>query len=510
MTLAGAGPRTYRLLLVEDSADDAELIGFALRGAPFKSTLQRVEAQAEFVAALDASPPDAVLCDYHLPRFDMREALRIVREDRRMDVPFIVVSRLIGEDAAVKAMQDGADDYLLKGRLGRLPAAIAAAIERKAFSREKAAAEAALRRSDLLNRSLLDSLAMRIAVIGGDGVVLAVNRAWRRFGEEAVDPGAWPAVGDSFLGCLGAAGDPAGPGVQAREGIEAVIERREPSFALEYQQRLRNGSRWEAIRAMPLADSERGAVVSIEDITPRMLSQLALRDAHWRLQQLSRRVLGAQEEERRAISLELHDDLGQSLAALKIALHAAREHAGAGEAARLDHCLAIAEDLLGKLRRLSYSLRPPQLDALGLEGSLRGLAEQQRRATGVTIDCRFGGLAHRPHASVEAACYRIAQEALNNATRHGGASQVVIELQASDRVLHLAIRDDGSGFDAGEAAARAARTGSLGLAGMAERAALAGGALRVRSLKGSGTRVSARFPLNGAGAPRPGEEEPPR
>src|SRR5258708_3564142 len=173
-----------RILLVEDSADDAELVAFALRKMPFAFSIDRVETAEDFNARLDSSPPDVVLCDYHLPRFSMREALRIVREERGLDIPFIVVSRLIGEDAAVEAMQNGANDYLLKGRLGRLPTAIASALERTAARREMALADVAIKRGSLLMRSLLNSLAMRIAVLDREGAILTANSAWTRFNDE--------------------------------------------------------------------------------------------------------------------------------------------------------------------------------------------------------------------------------------------------------------------------------------------------------------------------------------
>jgi two-component system sensor histidine kinase UhpB len=484
-----------RILIVEDSPDDVELIGFALRKTPRAFSIERVETAQELNASLDACVPDVVLCDYHLPRFSMREALRIVREVRGLDIPFIVVSRLIGEDAAVEAMQAGANDYLLKGRLGRLAAAIAAALERSAARREMAQADAALKRGSLLMRSLLNSLSVRIAVLDRTGAILEVNSAWRRFhAEQAISPES--VAGGNYLQHLREAEyEDGGPASQIREGIEAVIERRAPRFALEYQLAQRTGTRWEMIRAEPLEDSEHGAVVSVEDITPRMLSHLALYDANERLQLLSRRVLSVQEEERRAVALELHDDIGQSLAALKIALH---NVAAANDSPELASCLAIADGTLEKLRSLSYALRPPQLDEFGLEGALRSLADLQARATGVAIDCRFSGLDRRPHAAVEGACYRIAQEALNNATRHAKASQVVIDVKVDDRLIRLAIRDDGAGFDEEEARKRALRSGSLGLIGMAERAQLAAGWLRIRSVKGVGTTVNATFPMDGA------------
>jgi signal transduction histidine kinase len=500
MTDEPENERSVRILLVEDSADDAELMGFALRKAPFAFSIERVETPEEFTARLDEALPDVVLCDYHLPRFSMLGALRIVREERGLDIPFIVVSRLIGEDAAVSAMQNGANDYLLKGRLGRLPAAIEAALERTEARRDKTLADAALKRGSLLMRSLLNSLPMRIAVLDRDGAILKVNDAWTASCRER-DETAQIATGGNYLRHL-CAGEPAEGGTAAliRAGIEAVIERREPQFALEYPLAKRAGERWEMIRAEPLEDSEHGAVVSMEDITARMLTHLALQDANERLHLLSRRILTVQEEERRAVALELHDDIGQSLAALKIALH---NESRANDAPGLARCAAITDETLEKLRRLSYSLRPPQLDQFGLEGALRSLADLQSHATGVAIECRFSGLDRRPHAAVEGACYRIAQEALNNATRHAKATQVVIDVKMQDRLIRLAIRDDGAGFDEEEARSRSLRSGSLGLIGMAERAELAAGWLEVSTVKGVGTTVSATFPVDGAArAPR--------
>lgn len=497
------GLSRVRILLVEDSADDAELIAFALRNAPFSFDLARVEAEDEFVAALDTTPLEVILCDYHLPRFSMPRALHLVRAERGLETPFIVVSRLIGEEAAVEAMQKGADDYLLKGRLGRLPAAIAAALERVRARREQAAADEALRRSDLLNRSLLSSLSMRIAVLDADGAIVQANRAWERHAAAHSGEAASLAIGANFLAHLAAIDDPSGAAAQARAGTEAVIAHREPRFGIEYQLPPGPVARWELLRAEPLEDRGRGAVVSIEDITARMLMNLALQGANRRLQELSRRLLSVQEDEHRAIALELHDDIGQSLAALKIALHAEVAARPDGDAQALRQCLAVAEETIEKLRRLSYSLRPPQLDQFGLEGALRALAEQQQRSTGIAVACRVLNLDRRPPPAIEMACYRIAQEALNNATRHARPTQVVIEVERRELTLRLAVRDNGQGFDERQAREQAGRRGSLGLAGMAERAELAGGKLKVRSVPHSGTTVVATFVVEPLAATQP-------
>jgi signal transduction histidine kinase len=108
-------------------------------------------------------------------------------------------------------------------------------------------------------------------------------------------------------------------------------------------------------------------------------------------------------------------------------------------------------------------------------------------------------------APVEGACFRIVQEAINNATRHAKASRIAVDVEAGDRLLQVVVRDDGAGFDMEQG--QPGRAGGLGLAGMAERAELAGGRLKIRSRKGLGTRVSAVFPLDAAAGPVPPAEE---
>src|SRR5689334_5018221 len=115
--------RALRLLLVEDSDRDAAHVMLSLRRGGWAPEIRRVETQEEMLSALGDGPWDAIVCDYHLPRFSAPEALEMLHATG-LDVPFIVVSGAIGEDTAVELMRSGANDYLLKDRLARLPAAI--------------------------------------------------------------------------------------------------------------------------------------------------------------------------------------------------------------------------------------------------------------------------------------------------------------------------------------------------------------------------------------------------
>lgn len=215
-----------------------------------------------------------------------------------------------------------------------------------------------------------------------------------------------------------------------------------------------------------------------------------------RLRELSARVLSIQEEERRRISRDLHDDIGQSVTALKFGLHrlAASPRLSGPAAALASECIGMADATLERVRKLAYDMRPPQLDQFGLEEALHWLVERQRAATGLDIKCHFNGLLTRRFAhGMESACYRITQEALSNASRHADASSILVAAEASPRALTLTVRDDGKGFDTRSPARRAVKPTSLGLISMDERARLAGGKLTVQSDPGQGTIIRAVF-----------------
>lgn len=214
------------------------------------------------------------------------------------------------------------------------------------------------------------------------------------------------------------------------------------------------------------------------------------------LRHLSRRVMGALEAERTRLARELHDQIGQVLTAVKLRLQLIdRQPPGPAQGASLVEAMHAIDAAIGDVRRLSRDLRPAQLDDLGLAAALRAHLEQQA-AIG-RFDAHFAA-APLPDAIdpvVETTCFRIAQEALTNVLRHARARTVWVELAIAGDALRLALRDDGVGFEPAAAARRAAAGESLGLVGMEERAAFAGGSVRVASQRGGGTTVEASFPL---------------
>jgi signal transduction histidine kinase len=207
-------------------------------------------------------------------------------------------------------------------------------------------------------------------------------------------------------------------------------------------------------------------------------------------------MLEIQEQERRQLARELHDEIGQVLTAVKIDLQTQIMRLGSAAAGEgLAGSVGLVDEALDRVRSLSLDLRPSQLDDLGLQPALRWYFDRQSRSSELEIQFSADLPPQRLDPGVETACFRIAQEAMTNVLRHAGATRVRVELRVDDGTLELLVEDDGKGFNVPAAQARAAGGASLGLLGMEERADLAGGRIELHSALGSGTRIRARFPI---------------
>lgn len=225
--------------------------------------------------------------------------------------------------------------------------------------------------------------------------------------------------------------------------------------------------------------------------------ELALQGAVARLRETSRRLEVAQEDERRRIARELHDELGQLLTAAKINVQLL-ERLPLDEAAGLQvaDTTAIIDRMIGLVRTLAFALRPPLIDELGLHAAVQALVESQSRRADLKIRLESGEGTDDLPAEVETAAYRIVQEALTNVARHANAKNVVVSLERKNAILHVVVEDDGVGFDAGLITDPFAVLPSTGLSGMSERAQNLGGSWRIDSKPGRGTRVEAELPYS--------------
>jgi len=240
---------------------------------------------------------------------------------------------------------------------------------------------------------------------------------------------------------------------------------------------------------------------SLEELT-RARDQLELRVKE-RTRQLSRlleKLVSAQEEERKRLARELHDETCQTVAALGMKLDAALA-AATPEAARerLGEAKGFAGRTLAELHRLIYDLRPSVLDDLGLLPAIRWLGERNLTPLGIAVRCEMEEPGRRLAPEAETMLFRAVQEALQNVARHAGAESVLIQVGPQGETLQVEIEDDGKGFEPTSVAEPMPTGRGLGLLGMRERLAVVGASAQIDSAPGTGTRVVLAVPFAEAG-----------
>jgi two-component system sensor histidine kinase UhpB len=210
-------------------------------------------------------------------------------------------------------------------------------------------------------------------------------------------------------------------------------------------------------------------------------------------------IVHAQEQERKRIARELHDETSQLLTSLLIGLKVLEESTPDETVrARVADIRALAHQTLRAVRNLSIDLRPSALDDLGLLPALRWYIKEYQQKCGIAVDFGASGLKERLPAEMETALYRIIQESLTNTAKHARATKVNITLAEEDGAIHANICDDGRGFDAQAVLRTPWQDRGLGLAGMTERASLLNGTVDIQSEPGSGTRIDVKIPVSRA------------
>ncbi|RLD26816.1 MAG: hypothetical protein DRI54_02160 [Bacteroidetes bacterium] len=367
-----AESRPLRFLILEDSELDVELLKAASRTDEFKFEYKVVSNRKDFEKNLSLYDPDVILSDFTLPQFTGLEALKIVK-DRNVNRPFIIVTGAVDEETAVACIKAGADDYLLKDRLTRLPSAIIHSIEQ-----------------------------------------------WK-----------------------------------------ITIEKENTRIELEV--------------------------------------------SRYRLRELFKRIEHIRDDEKKRISLEIHDQLGQELTAAKLGLFWLKQNIIINSKENKNDCKPLLSkieeliDLSGKtiktIRRIAHQLRPVVLDDLGLFPAIEWMVKNFEDST--DISCSFNHdlsdeLIGKDFSSV---AYRIVQEGLTNIMRHSNAKYCGIDFKMNKENLHLDIWDNGKGFDMRENK----ETNKLGLFGIIERIKPYNGQMQIESEPGGGTRIIIRVPSENIG-----------
>jgi len=276
--------------------------------------------------------------------------------------------------------------------------------------------------------------------------------------------------------------------------ISVVINFLLLKLALYPLQRLR-----ETMSAVQAGELSRKAPVTGQDPDADQLA-IAFNTMLAALDDLSRsrasQILHAQEQERKRIARELHDETSQVLTSLLISLALLEETVSSDEGHhRIADTRALAHQTLRAVRNLSIDLRPSALDDLGLLPALRWYIKEYQQKCDIEVEFSASGLKDRLPAEMETAIYRIVQESLTNTAKHAHARKVWVTVAGDGVQVRVHTRDDGTGFDAPAVLKTPWQDRGLGLAGMLERASLLGGGVRITSQPGSGTSVDATIPL---------------
>ena len=356
---------------------------------------------------------------------------------------------------------------------------------------ERQRAAEALRLSQELFRMTFDSAAVGIALYDLAGRFLLANGALREtlgYGEEALLHMSLPEITH--------------PDDRARDADleRQVLEGSRRRYAAEKRLIHREGHVVWVVLSVALVrdrdDAPMHYIGQIVDITPRKTMEQELIASRADLRTLAAHHDAVREEERKRIALEIHDELGQLLTALKMDISLLRMHSGADPAVvrRTDDMRELVEKTIGVVRQVASNLRPAALN-LGIVPALEWLVEDFGRRTGIAYELNLFGDGIELDDARATAVFRIVQESLTNVMRHAAAAMVAVTLGRDGDALLLEVRDDGCGFDL-----EAARRGpSFGLRGIRERVRGLGGALSVDSGPGRGTALSIRLPRAGEG-----------
>ena len=336
--------------------------------------------------------------------------------------------------------------------------------------------------------TLLNAMTDGAALLTPDGTVLFGNRCLGELARAAVEA----LRGSRFQRLVGPA---------ERSTFEELLrEGATRNVAREFAMVAGDGTAtpvWIALSAVPIGAHPGGAGAEVRGGTSVLMAIITDLTDRKRAEatrlELMKRVLSAEDDERRRVARELHDETGQSLTAVLVGLRAIEEQAISldvqAAARRLRRVAAQTVDDIGRVAR---GLHPAVLDDLGLVEAVRRHGNDWARSFGIAVDLRLSGtIPHPLPPFVQTTTYRILQEALTNVARHAHARAVGVELTYEGTMLECVVRDDGVGFDTGTTRRR---TSGLGLHGMRERVTLLGGSLDIESTPGWGTTVRARVP----------------
>ena len=395
---------------------------------------------------------------------------------------------------------------------------------------ERVRAEQALRQANAYNRSLIEASLDPLVTTNIDGKISDVNAA----AEKMTGSSREQLIGTAFYDYFP---DP----IKAKEGYQKVLEE---GSVRDYELQIshRSGRITSVLCNASLYEDESGKVLGIfaaarditerkraeeelhkyrehledlvrertaelaqanellhQEINERKQTEQALLESERKLRLMSSQLLTTQEEERRKIARELHDSIGQSLAAIKFNVENVMGEIDKDQSGRMSHSLEliipVVQNAMEEARRIYTGLRPSMLDDLGIVATIGWFCREfQKTYASICIEQQIDVDEEEVPGPLKIVIFRIVQEALNNIARHSGAELVSLCLERKDGLIHLHVEDNGTGFDLPATVAESSHEKGLGIAGMKERTELADGAFSIASVIGEGTIIHASWP----------------
>jgi PAS domain S-box-containing protein len=465
------------VLIVEDDGALLRLIQKNLQRVGLHTDIAHNGAEA--IARVASKPPELLLLDFRLPDMTGKQVIETLAK-QQLSIPFIVITGHGDEKVAVEMMKLGARDYLVKDAsfLDLFPPVVKKAIEQLTLEKQ-------LARIEKQYQAIFENSGDAIWVQDLEGNFLTANEATARLLR----------LNREDLAGMNSSG---------------FLSSESLTIFREMQKRLLQGEAIDSPYELRLI-KKNGAEVIIR-LTTNLLSSVSqpvgfqniARDvteefrAQENLKFYAQQVIKAQEEERKRIARELHDDTAQRLIALSHQLEdfaRNKSQLSLKDQQILTGLREQAKEALQEVRYFTQDLRPPILDDLGLLPALEWLTDDLKEHCGLETDLAVLGNQRRLSPEAELLLFRILQEALNNVKRHAKATRVKITIEFNKDKTKATISDNGIGFKVPKALGDLSRAGKLGLVGMDERAQLLGSSLTIESKPGSGTTVLVEAPV---------------
>lgn len=525
--------KTLRLLMVEDSLNDAVLLLRELKKQGYDTVYERVETTEMMLAALDNREWDIIISDYVLPEFSGLAALDLLQR-KRLDVPCIITSGRIDDETAVAAMKAGAKDYIMKDNLKRLGQVIERELLEAQVRRERLKTEETLKQVNRAREVLIKINETLIRSANESELLQTVCRILIEVGnyrmswvgyvddneEKLITPVAWAGHVEGYLDNIQVTWSdtekghgPSGIAIRSCKAWVARDVQSDPSYLPWREAATARG--YASSVSLPLTQNNRafGVLNIYSGETDRFNSDelellsalasdlsygiLALRVRVERdkmvkeLRSLSRKLVEVQENERRNIARELHDEIGQSLTALKMLLAQIVRSPAKSNPDTINEANQVVTELMQQVREMSLNLRPSMLDDLGLLPTLLWHFGRFTAQTGIEIKFEHNGLQQTLPPEVNTTAYRIVQEALTNIARYAEVKEAKVNIRFCDSTIFISIEDSGRGFSPAKQ-----NINTAGLSGMRERVILLNGKFTLNTAPDEGTHILVELPVH--------------